>query len=93
MVKKVIVLDRQSIWDIAIQEYGEGVTGVFKIMQDNPEVNLTTRLVPGQLLKINQQPSNKVVAQYFADNDLHPAGINRNSVGGFSNGFSNGFNV
>ncbi len=74
-IKTVTVLDRQSIFDVAVQVYGEGVRGAFKLMQDNPEINLTTHLFAGQLLKVMQAPSNKVVAQYFTDTGLHPVGM------------------
>lgn len=74
-IKTVTVLDRQSIFDVGVQVYGEAVRGAFKLMQDNPEINLTTRFVPGQLLKVLQAPSNKVVSQFFSNNDLHPVGM------------------
>ena len=95
-VKKIEVLDGQSVWDVAVQVYGEGVRGVFKLMQDNPEINLTTVLLPGQLLKVPQAASNKVVAEYFTTNDLHPVGTRQMMpmTGGFSwSAFTNGFNI
>jgi hypothetical protein len=70
-VKVVTVLDRQTIWDIAIREYGS-VEGVFTIMEDNEGIDLVAPLVVGSLLKINKAPINKPVVDYFYNKNLHP---------------------
>lgn len=70
-VKVVTVLDRQTIWDISIREYGS-VEGVFDIMADNEGIDLVTPLVVGSLLKINKAPINKPVVDYFYNKGLHP---------------------
>ena len=92
MSKTVKGLDQQTIVDIAIQEYGS-VEAVFDIMEDNPGVNLQTR-VAGKLLKIRDVPTNKPIADYYSANKLKPVSINKNTVSGhdFNNDFNNDFN-
>lgn len=66
MSKKVKVLDRQTIWDIAIQEYGS-IDGAFKILNDNPNLDLATNLIPNTLILINSSPINKDVVNYLVE--------------------------
>ena len=70
-VKTVKVLDGQTIWDIAIQEYGS-IEAIFQLMQDNSSLSLAVPLVGGVLLKLNGIPVNKPVADYFQANHLYP---------------------
>lgn len=93
-VKTVTVLSRQTIYDIAVQEYGS-TEGVIQLIKDNPELNLVNNLYAGQLLKINAGPVNKLVADYFKSNDLHPATqiITTSNGGDFNNDFNNDFNT
>lgn len=84
--KTVQILDRQTIWDIAIQEYGS-VDGVFKLMNDNPEKvpSLDANLIPGDFLKILSGPTDNVNLDYYRKNNLHPVTISSNAdiaVGG-----------
>ena len=62
-------------------------------MNDNPEVNLSSNLFAGQLLKIKGLPTNKVIAAYFKTNDLHPVSMINGSSGGgdFNNDFNHDF--
>ncbi len=93
-VKTVEVLHRQTISDIAIQEYG-GVEGLLQLIKDNEGLTLTSNLTTGQLLKITAIPVNKVIAAYFKDNNLHPAtkaGDATSGNGDFNNDFNNDFN-
>jgi hypothetical protein len=69
MSKKVIVKERQTIWDLAIQEYGS-VDGAFKILADNLGIDLETDLVPNSILLINSDPINKDVVNYLVEKSI-----------------------
>lgn len=71
MYKIITVLNGQTIWNIALQEYGSGVAGVFKIIQDNG-LTINSELESGQRLRIRQDPVNVTVVNFFKNNDLHP---------------------
>ena len=53
----ILIEDKQSIMDVAMQVYGE-VAGIFLLMADNPDVisSLNTQLQPGDRLGIQQNP-------------------------------------
>jgi hypothetical protein len=73
-MKIVTIVQGQSIWDIAIQEYGS-VTSVFDFIADNGFADgLNTLLTPGQKVKIISAPSDKGVLQYFQTNKLRVVG-------------------
>lgn len=67
------VMRGQTIWDLAIQEYGS-VEGVFLLIQDNADQldSLDDDLVPGQVLRIATPPTDRDMASYYASNHLHP---------------------
>ena len=69
MSKKIKVLERQTIWDLAIQEYGS-IDGAFKILSDNPTLDLATDLVPGTLILINSLPINKDVVNTLIEKGI-----------------------
>ena len=71
--RKVITQAKQTIWDIAMQEYGS-VEQVFQLMADNPEVvpNLATNLAAGQLTVIRNPPVNSPVLDYMKRNKIKP---------------------
>lgn len=73
MANKVItVLDRQSIWDIAVQEYGS-VEGVKQLILDNPtKCNFETGLTIGTQLIISAGQINKKVYDFFTINKIKP---------------------
>lgn len=81
MSKTVIVLNKQTIYDIAVQEYGS-VEGVIQIIKDNAGVNLQTGLATGQILKITAAPINKAVVNYFTNNNLKPVSGETNEITG-----------
>lgn len=53
-MKKCTVQYGQSMWDIAIQEYGH-VDGVFLLVKDNPNYSITDVPVPGEELLIRDE--------------------------------------
>ncbi len=71
--RKEVVLDRQSIWDLAIQHYGS-VDGVLQLIIDNPTVfNFETSPVPGTIFFVQDKPLVKKVVEYFALQEIKPA--------------------
>ena len=93
----IVVKDGQNIFDLSTQEYGT-IDGVFALMEDNPEIikNLDSRLFPGQVLKIRE------VFNEISDTELEQQRLFRTKnikvntgdlvqIGGFSDGFSDGF--
>jgi hypothetical protein len=72
----VTVQNKQTVFDIAIQEYGSA-EGCFLLMADNPDkiTHLTMDLVPGTILKIISEPVNKPVASYMRTNNIQPVSI------------------
>lgn len=72
MSKIIIVEDKQTIYDIAVQEYGH-VDGAQLLLEDNPELQgYDAILFAGQLLKIIQEPINKEVVEQFAKEKYKP---------------------
>lgn len=93
MISRVTVQHDQTIYDIALQEYGE-LSAIYSLMEDNSQLSLDTDMVEGDVLLID---STKVVDQSivnaFRGRELKPAhrGGDDPLVGGFSDGFSDGF--
>jgi hypothetical protein len=70
--RTITVLDRQSIWDIAIREYGS-VEAVFALLLDNPELSgVDAPLVAGQQLVIRSADVDSDVVRYYRENALWP---------------------
>ena len=55
----------QNIFDVAIWQYGSA-EGVIKLLQDNPNLSLTSVLVAGQSLTIIQDPDRKEIVDYYS---------------------------
>lgn len=72
MSAKITVQDGQSIYDIALQEYGS-VEGVFHICEDNEGVNLEDELQTGQQLLIAHEPIDAQVVEYYRRKGLKPS--------------------
>ena len=73
MNRKIKVIDGQSIWDIAVQEYGS-VEGVKQLIIDNPLIcNFETNLPAGALIIITEPPINSRVTEYCASKNINPA--------------------
>lgn len=69
---EVRAINNQSLFDIAIQEYGT-VEAAFDIAVFN-EMDVTDNLVPGQILKLpNSEYERKEIVSYFRSRNLHPA--------------------
>lgn len=73
-MKKVVIAQSQTIYDIAIQEYGS-VDAVFSLAADNPTVvtNLNDALAPGTTVYIKTPATDPKVLKFFTDNKIQPA--------------------
>ncbi len=73
-MKVITVYDEQTIYDIAIQEYGH-VDGVDLLLQDNPELQGYDSIInAGQLLKIIQEPINKDIVDKYSKEHYKASG-------------------
>lgn len=74
--RKVKVQDRQTVFDIAIQEYGS-VEACFVLMADNPDkiTSLTMDLVPGTILNIISPPVDIPIASFMSANSIQVVSI------------------
>jgi hypothetical protein len=81
----VIVIERQSLVDIAIQEYGSA-EAIFQLLEDDPTVNevvtidgieyqqgLMSNLHAGQMVKVKSSPLDPQVQEFYKRNKLKPA--------------------
>ena len=72
-MRTVKVLNNQSIWDIAIQEYGT-VEAVFELAMAN-DMGVTDLLTAGQELilpEVDKKIIKPEVVAYYKRNSLHP---------------------
>ena len=90
----VIVENNQSVWDIAVQVYGD-YSGVKQMMLDNPGVvNFDGALKPGTKLVMNGSVINRNIVDYLSKEGIKPAtALNEMIDGGFDDGFSEGFSI
>jgi len=65
----VIVIEQQSIFDIAIQQYGS-VEGVVHLMNDNPNLTFNSNIIPGQNLILNDEAIDADIVNYFRQKQL-----------------------
>lgn len=94
-VKYVRVEEDQSVKDLAIQEYGS-ILGQEALYQDNPDViNFYSDPEPGTMIKIDSDKIlNKDIVSLLKEKGIKPANSSGlPEIGGFSSGFSNGFNI
>jgi len=76
---KIIVQNRQTLWDIALQHCGSA-NAAFGIARLN-NIALSDKPAPGTVLTVPQVADKKVV-NYYADNGIVPATDNRRSIFG-----------
>ena len=72
MSKKVIKEKGQSVWDLAIQEYGS-IDGAFKILRDNPALTLDASIPDNFPVLITEPPINKDVVNLLIQKGVKPA--------------------
>jgi hypothetical protein len=90
-VSKAIVTEGQSIYDVALQEYGSA-EAVFDLLKDN-NLTLDTTLVAGQELSINEAHQvKKAVVQFYLQKNHRVNTNNSKQSGDFdANDFNNDF--
>lgn len=72
-MRKIIVGHNQSIWDIAVQEYGS-YDAVKQLIIDNASVlNFTDSIEPGTQLMISAEPTNKQIVDFLSKKSIKPA--------------------
>lgn len=77
-MKQVVVQDRQTIYDIAIQEYGS-VMGLALLFKDNPSINgFTATLATGSIVVIKSAPIDEKAVKYYVQNDIKPVSLTGN---------------
>lgn len=81
-MRTITVKDGQSIFDIAVQEYGSA-DGAINIIRDNDLTaqGYQTRLVGGQQLVINGEPINRTVKEILAGQAATPASQREVQIG------------
>ncbi len=70
-MSKVVVIQDQTLFDIAIQEYGS-VEGVIQLAVDN-DISITEVLSPGMALDISVEPIDVDIVSYYKAHGLKPA--------------------
>ena len=91
----ILIEDRQSIMDVAMQEYGD-VEGIFLLMADNPDViiSLNTQLQPGDRLGIQQNPvsiEDTQVLDFMRDNNHRVVNGEVPPVGDYNNDYNDDY--
>jgi hypothetical protein len=61
----------QNMFDIAVQLYGD-LSGVFQLAKDNSK-DMTTELLPGEVLKSRKEVINKLIVDYYRGRNIKPA--------------------
>lgn len=70
-MKKIIIIERQSLLDIAVQEYGQA-SAVFGLALHN-DMMITDSLQPGQVLELPKMQEDKDLVKYFSDRKIQVA--------------------
>lgn len=91
--KNITVLERQTIWDVAIQEYGSA-QAVFYLLADNNRANvLNANITTGEVLKIKSEAIEVKIQREFELRHYMPitGEIDENFNGDFNNDYLNDF--
>lgn len=92
MRRIVTVNSRQTLYDIALQEFGS-VEGVTRLVADNPGVNLVTPPEPGAKLVVSGDVLNRDVYEHYRVNGIKPVSLPGGEEGGSSGGdFNDDYN-
>ena len=70
-ISNITALQNQSLFDIALQEYGD-IEGLFFLMKAN-RLSLHTTIKAGDVIKITERPINKWLVKYYKENGINPA--------------------
>jgi hypothetical protein len=69
------VLTGQTVCDVALLHTGD-ISSVIEILELNPDIELDTKLQPGQLLKVGDVISSETVAYYNEENIAPASALN-----------------
>lgn len=69
--RKVIVLDRQSLVDIALQEHGS-VEALFDVVRDAGLSSITEEVAPGDTLEVHAEPIDSAPPAYYRSRNQYP---------------------
>ncbi len=70
----------QTLFDIAVQELG-GIDAVFDLLDANDGLALDLSVPGGFVVTIPDKAVNRNIAQYFAENNIHPvSGIDQEAI-------------
>ncbi len=70
-MRRIVVKDNQSLFDICIQEYGN-ISNVVALAQSN-DMNITDELTAGQQVLIPDLATEQNILKYYAENKVIPA--------------------
>lgn len=76
-MSNIITMPDQSVFDIAIQEYGS-IEGVFNLLRANPELEFDSNIQPGTVLKIEGEPVKQTIVDFYRNNKIQLATGNLN---------------
>lgn len=91
--KNITVLERQTIWDVAIQEYGSA-QAVFQLLIDNNKIiDLNADITAGEALKIKSDAIEVKIQREFEARHYKPitGEIDENFNGDFNNDYLSDF--
>jgi len=72
MYSQITTYDRQTAFDIALQEWGS-IEGVFELLVANPGLSLDSNIPAGTVLRIEGTVISQPVVDFYKKNDIKPA--------------------
>lgn len=82
---------KQTVFDLAIQEYGT-IESVFDLIADNPDkTGLDVNIAPGTMLKAVSPAGDADMLKYYKDRKLKPVSFD-DTVAGMHGDFNDDFN-
>lgn len=83
---------KQTIYDLAIQEYGT-VESVFDLLGDNPDKlnGLDVNIIPGTMLKAISPAGDADMLTYYKDRKMKPISLDE-TVAGMHGDYNNDYN-
>ena len=94
MNKRVTIITQQTLFDIAIQQYG-GVDGILLLIEDNPQLALdfNSNIFAGMELKLRDSAAvNEDVSDYYLKKELMVATLSGGEIPILQPAVSNDFN-
>jgi hypothetical protein len=90
----VTVLERQSIFDIALQQYGSIEASISLLSQNSDQLNsITTMPLPGTVLKCNGNPLSTSIIKLYNETEQKPVSLISYAELAVNGDFNNDFNT